>query len=366
MNAATRFLSATLLLLGLTRADAAPIDGCEPKEGLTPICAVQGSEDMEVLPHAQQLIVSGSRMQLDASGMRWQPGAIGLLDLKTRVLRRLYPSQQSSSGHSAATWGDAHCPGEIGAQLSPHGIHLSQRSDGHWQLLVVNHGGRESIELFELMTHGHSPADDPAIALEWRGCAVAPAHSSLNDTAALPDGFVVTVMIDDRESMQAQMERAARGENTGHVLRWDAKRGYQKVPGSEGPMPNGIQTNRDGTLMFVALNATGEVRKYDLPHARVLATAKVPRPDNLSWAPDGSLLVAGLQPDAKIDECMANFLLPCGAASHVYALDPATMKTRVLWAHEGAPMGMATVAVRVGKHLYVGSVAGDRILQVPL
>ena len=101
-------------------------------------------------------------------------------------------------------------------------------------------------------------------------------------------------MLDDREPMQTQMERAARGENTGYVLRWNAKHGFQQVPGTEGPMPNGIQTTRDGTLMFVALTATGEVRKYDLPHARLLAAAKVSRPDNLSWSPEGSLLVAGL------------------------------------------------------------------------
>jgi hypothetical protein len=35
--------------------------------------------------------------------------------------------------------------------FSPHGIDIVQREDGKYQVLVVNHGGRESVELFDLM-----------------------------------------------------------------------------------------------------------------------------------------------------------------------------------------------------------------------
>jgi hypothetical protein len=54
----------------------------------------------------------------------------------------------------------------------------------------------------------------------------------------------------------------------------------------------------------------------------------------------------------------------CAAAFEIIELDPATMSTRRLLAHKGAPMGAATVAQRVGDALYIGSFAGDRLLRV--
>ena len=44
-------------------------------------------------------------------------------------------------------WGTPDCPGEPDKAFAPHGIHLSRRGDGRLQLLVVNHGGREAIEV---------------------------------------------------------------------------------------------------------------------------------------------------------------------------------------------------------------------------
>ena len=43
---------------------------------------------------------------------------------------------------------DVPCPGPPPPAFSPHGIHLSERSDGRLQLLAVQHGGRESVEFF--------------------------------------------------------------------------------------------------------------------------------------------------------------------------------------------------------------------------
>jgi hypothetical protein len=42
------------------------------------------------------------------------------------------------------------------------------------------------------------------------------------------------------------------------------------------------------------------------------------------------------------------------------------MAAERLFAHEGAPMGAATVAQPVGDVLYMGSFSGDRILRAPL
>lgn len=91
------------------------------------------------------------------------------------------------------SWGDAACPGPVGDKLVSHGESLAKRKDGKWALYVVNHGGRQSIEMYELKRAGDS------WSLVWHGCEVA-AHD-YNDVAILPDGgFVGTIR---RASTQA-------------------------------------------------------------------------------------------------------------------------------------------------------------------
>jgi len=42
--------------------------------------------------------------------------------------------------------------------------------------------------------------------------------------------------------------------------------------------------------------------------------------------------------------------------------DPNTMRAEVVHAQDGAPMGYATVALKVGDRLYIGSAHGDRVV----
>ena len=75
--------------------------------------------------------------------------------------------------------------------------------------------------------------------------------------------------------------------------------------------------------------------------------------DNLRWAPDGALLAAGQ-----------------GAApsqtSNVARVDPNTMKFQELVRYPNSDVFSAgTVAIQIGKELWVGSVRGDRIAIFP-
>jgi hypothetical protein len=348
---------ALALLAGIAQSADEAITGCEPKDGLEPICGIGGSEDLEVLDD-HHLLISQSHVRVDANhGMQWQPGSLGLLDLRTRDLRVLYPG--AARGNPA--WGDVACAGEIGAALSPHGIHLARRGDGKLALLVVNHGARNTVEMFELLDAAAMPR------LAWRGCVRAPEHAFLNDVAGLADGgFLVTMMMDERDPLLARKE-AERDADTGYVLRWRMGAGFQRLPGTDAPLPNGIQLSRDGNTFFVSTSsAGGAVRKHDLASGKLLGTAIVSHPDNLSWASDGRLLAAGLQANAITAPCFADFGAPCGAAFNVFAIDPVGLHAELLLAHEGAPMGLATVAVQAGGNLYLGSAAGERILRAPL
>lgn len=338
---------------------------CRPVGKLLPICGFKGSEDIETLPGGRALLVSQSRVDVShPPAMIWLPGSIAVLDTATRRHRTLYPAGGRQPGSN--DWGDPACPGEIGSALAPHGLHLGHRADGRLQLLVVNHGGRESVEFFEVAGQGRN------VRLTWRGCAVAPDFSFLNDVATLPDGgFLVTTMThnDGPEAMFRDRPRAEAGENTGHVWRWMPGAGFDKLPGSEAPMPNGLQVDGAGRTLYLNLGVTqgGGVRKIDIATGHLLGFAAVSDPDNSSWAPDGRLLVAGLGHGADVAPCVkVGFQVPCGARSRVTAIDPDSMVSRLIFEHEGMPMGLFTGVVEAGGHLYIGSTSVDRVLRVPV
>ena len=164
------------------------------------------------------------------------------------------------------------------------------------------------------------------------------------------------------------MKKVEQGLNTGFLLRWRPGVGDDLPPGGVLPGPNGIQLSKDGTVAYVAIGGNeGEVRKIDLVTGATLGVAKVSHPDNISWTPEGTLLVASLPPDSDTASCMRQgFDRPCGAAFDIVEVDPKTMTRTIRLSHKGAPLGMATVAVRTRDALYVGSAAGDRLLKTPL
>ncbi len=109
---------------------------CVASKGLTPICGVRAPEDIELLPDGRHLLIS--EMPEDFS---WATGdGLLLVDLATHHVQPLLVST-----HPEAGWGEIGCnapPAHFGSQ----GIHLSKRNDGRTELLMVNHGERESIE----------------------------------------------------------------------------------------------------------------------------------------------------------------------------------------------------------------------------
>jgi sugar lactone lactonase YvrE len=128
--------------------------------------------------------------------------------------------------------------------------------------------------------------------LAWRGCAVAPDNTLLNDVAILPDGgFAVTHMYPKRHETLYSLA-AVIGFSTGYVLEWQAAGGFHKVAGSDGRMPNGIEASKDGASLYVDMYLGGEVRKISGQTGETLVSADVVHPDNILWSPDGSLLVA--------------------------------------------------------------------------
>lgn len=351
-----RFLVLLVLVLAGCSDDAPLVNGCVAVGDMAPVCGFTRPEDMVLLPDGRTLLISQTGGVNDSS-----QGSFVLFDTVNETITRL----PAPDVIDEPLWGDPSCTVPPGDAFSPHGIDLSQRDDDQWQLLAVNHGGRESVEFFQLLdaSEGHR--------LVWRGCAAVEPDNRLDDVAALPDGgFLVTRPISAHSPrvgpLNLDLIKGMLGFATGHVLHWNGQ-GFSMLAGSRMAYPNGIQVMRDGSAVFVAAYFGSEIRKIAYPQGRLLGRVGVRRPDNIQWAADGRLLAAShggsvLQAIA----CLGNDARACGLPFTIVAIDPLTLARQTLLEHRGPPLGAATVAQQVGDELYLGSFAGDRIVRVPL
>lgn len=312
------------------------------------LCGIPAPEDLAILPDKKGLIISHYN---HSTG----PGSVSLLELSTNHSLPLYPSIESKL--KANDWGDENCVDEPREKLSPHGIDLSVRADGALQLLVVNHGGRESIEFFEII------ADKNVVhtKAQWRGCVIMPKGSALNDVVGLPDGgFLTTQMIGIDDMALDPLE------STGFVWQWDPASGITVMPGSHSLLPNGIALSPDGEVVYLNSSFEDRVLKIARHSGKILGTANVRKPDNSAWNPDGKLLVASLDPKdtQQITSCINTRIGSCGMAFEILELDPETMATTIVFQHDGKTLGAGSVAVEVDDTLYIGSFSGDRLLKI--
>ena len=311
------------------------------------ICGFPAPEDIDLMPDGETLVLSAF------GGLNGEhPQKLRLFNTQTLAVQPL----PRMDGDTPMRWDGDACPDAPDEAFGSHGIDISQRADGAWQLLAVNHV-RESVEMFEIVNLDTEPA------LAWRGCVVVPENSSINDTAALPDGgLLATQMMEKTEG--DMMEAMAQQGVTGHVWRWRPGKGLDILPGSEANLANGVAVSPDGKTVFVAETGIGQVRKIDYETGNTLGTAKATSADNFSWAPDGRLIVTGINGPMTAD-CMTA-PGPCLAPFQVQAIDPDTMETTVIWQQNGAPMGAGTVGVIVGDFLYAGSFKGNQLMRVRL
>jgi hypothetical protein len=128
------------------------------------------------------------------------------------------------------------------AIVSRLGLDVRQTKRGVMQVFAVNHGGRESIEVFDLLVNSQGAG------LTWKGCVVLPADMSANAVAALPDGLAVSSFGTSGDQGTAEL---LAGNPRGFVGRWTPKKGWVHVTGSEFGGDNGVTAARDGSVLYV-------------------------------------------------------------------------------------------------------------------
>ena len=308
------------------------------------ICGTRQPEDLERAPDGKYLIAT---QYLNQGRGGATGGGMVLFDLARKTFNKMdVKTKQDKS------WGDPACPGPVGDRLVSHGSSLRKRPDGKWALYVVNHGGRESIEMFELKAAAGS------WMLLWRGCELA--QHDYNDVAILPDGgFVGTY------PSGLSAGRGATGP-TGYVARWTRGKGESEVPGTRMRAPNGVVVSVDGRYMYVNEFVARRVRKYDLANGMEIGSVGVDfLPDNLTWTEDGRLLVAGVK--GARGDCPAGSGKSCIDSFGVAEIDPSGMEARPIFDSTGSEPLISGVssALKAGDSVYLGAFLGDRIVKIP-
>lgn len=322
---------------------------CDSIEGVESICGLMAPEDIVIAPNGRDLIFS----QFGAGG------SLSLLDTRDNSVKPLY-SGAVAGVNTAELWGAPSCTAAP-TGIWPHGIDLNQRSDGRWQLLVVNHAERESVEFFELQQ-----VNGEITGLQWRGCAVVPESANINDVSGLPDGGFITSNMYTSAPQLWLLIKSVLGFDTGFVYRWKPTTGFAKIPGTEGKLPNGLVLSPDKKSFFVNMYFEDQMHKYELSSGKLLGKVDIAKPDNVTLTADGRLLVASQL--GSIFEVMGSLeskepsLLPF----EIVEVDPQSLAKRIVLSLQGKPMGAGTVAVEQGGFWYIGSYAGDRMIKVAM
>ncbi len=326
---------------------------CSPVKDVHFICGVTNVEDFIAVPGTQWVFGS----DLAAA----PPGHLYLFDTKTHRAHHIEPSSMNLDKKRFPD-----CPGPIDpAKFVSHGVDLTPPRNGKATLYVVNHGGRESVEAFDVdLTKGA-----PKIA--WVGCVVAPPKFWPDAVAALPDGgMIVTSLWDPTDPNRVQ--KLSNGEVVGALDEWHAGKGWSPVPGSEGMSgPNGVIVSPDGKTVFIGVWSGHNITRIKLgggkPEVKSVPTKILT--DNVRWSPDHKTVYAGGQ-DATVKqvlECFESSKENCDVPFKIYAMDPESMKLKDL-VPSGVygVLGAGTGAIRNGNELWVSTFRADRIGIFPM
>lgn len=345
-----------LALAALLLAGAAPApQGCAPDSDLAYVCGTERPEDILPLPETRWLVASGFAR---GAGLK-------LIDAPARTLTRWYTGEPAQIAFDRRRY--SACPGPLDPALfNARGLSLRKTGAGQWRLLVVNHGGRESIEVFDVATKGQG-----APRLSWRGCLPMPTGQVGNSVASFADGTVLVTVLTRPGTTIADF---VAGRVTGGVWQWAPQDDrFRLLPGTELPGNNGLETDPDDRRFYVVAFGWHAVVVYDRADtARPVARIEAPdfMPDNIHWA-DGHLLLAGMRLDEpacgglrKVVDGVADPML-CHRGWVVGELDRTA--GRIATVAYGRPQpgfnGLSAATLANGE-LWLGSFQSDRLAVV--
>jgi hypothetical protein len=339
-----------LLTAALFAVTPAAAEDCASDSQLDYVCGPEKPEDLLAIPGTPWLIASG-----------FAPGAgLKLVDTRTRTYTPWFAATPDQLAPDRGAFPG--CPGPLDPRLfNARGLSL-RRIGGGWRLLVVNHGGRESIEAFDVVPTAAEPK------LVWRGCLPMPAGQVGNSVASFADGTVLVTVLTRPGTTIADF---VAGRTTGGV--WEHRPGaaaFRLLPGTELPGNNGLEVDPDQRRFYVVAFGWHAVLVFDRRDTRTpLGRIDAPdfMPDNIHWSGD-RLLLAGM----RLDEPACGGLRPivggvadpmlCHRGWIVGELDLAAGRVRTV--AYGTPQpgfnGLSAATI-VGDRLWLGSFQSSRL-----
>lgn len=336
-------------------ASAAPED-CRPSGAHVFICGAERPEDLARIPNTPWLVFSGFS---DGAGLK-------LVDTRTRAIRQWYEGAPGELSWDRLRFRDCPSPPDTSV-FNTQGLSLRPVQGSQHDLYVVNHGGRESIEVFRIDAARAEPR------IRWIGCVLMPAATPANSVATYSDGTILASVL---TRPGTSITDFVGGAATGGVYEWQpGEPSFRLLPGTGLPGNNGIETSPDDREFYVVAFGWHAVIVYSRmdtsqPVRRVTAPGFMP--DNLHW--DGArLILAGMQYDEpacggtrKIINGKADDMR-CHRGYTVAELHPQTLEFRtVAYAEPVAGFNGVSAARIVGSELWLAAYQGDRIAVRPL
>ena len=342
---------AGLLAWGAPPAHAA--DDCKPAQGLSFLCGAIKPEDLKRIPGTPYLVASG-----------FSPGSgLKLVDTRRKQFRFWYTGAADQIAPDPPRYPDCATPPDP-ALFNARGLSLRKTGRASASLLVVNHGGREAVEVFAISMG----AGRDAPTLRWQGCLRMPEGHVGNAVASYADGTVLVSVLTRPGMTITDFER---GEKTGGIYeRAPRGSGFSLIPGTELPGNNGLETARDDSGFYAVafgLRAVALFKRGSTDGPAAIVPAPGFMPDNIHWN-GNRLIAAGMSSDEpacggtrKIINGVAD-TMQCPRGWRVAELDPRRKTFRLV--AEGARMpgfNGVSQALLMGRTLWLGSYQADRI-----
>ena len=322
--------------------------GAQPAAGASQICATEGAvtflcgpsrpEDLYHIPKTDWIVSSS------------MDGGLHLIDASKKTSFQFYPSPAARERLDKTAYPTCQGPPDAAEQKSFSNIGISMRlgKTGVHTLFAIRYPTVSRVHVFELDVNGERPSTT------WIGCVEAPERILLNSIVPLPGGgFLASHFYERGPNSAAARERALAGGITGELWQWHPRTGWSKVPGSEGSGLNGVEVSADGQWVYFGEWGAQTFSRMRLRGgARDRETIKLDfRPDNVHWAPDGLLLLAG----------------HTDTGSNVVKIDPTTLRvTELIRRPDTEVFRHGTAAVEVNNEIWLSTSRGDRIAIYPL
>jgi hypothetical protein len=345
--------TALLVAMALTDVAGAQMQGFgEPGyRRAGPAASGLSPEDIVALPGTKWL-VAGALPNTDAKGR----GGLSLIDTQNPAnIVALYPAPSASDRLDKTRFKD--CPGPLTGGFAPHGINVERLPDGSYNVMSVNHHGRESIEYFHIVDDG------PVPHAVWTGCVVLPAGAGGNSITPLPGGGMIATDFIHKPNPHF-LQDMENGIETGGVLKWTPEAGWSEFTPIKMSGANGATITPDGKWVFISEWSDYKIWKFAMDgsvppqsiHLNFL-------PDNLRLTEKGAILIAGQNADPiNVMTCLGKHV-PCQAPFTVLEMDPATMTTHVLVHGGDEDFGGATGAATAGGSLWISSYYSQKVVQ---